>query len=149
MIEMFVREIFFDGSSKSYILILQDEGKNSTLPIWIGPFEAQAISMGRAGTPPERPQTHDLFVSLLNHLKIRILSIVIAKVEEGTFFSTIHLLTESSEFSIDARPSDAVAIAIRAQVPIYVKEEVLHQIPDHPDFKQLLDSPEETDPPEY
>jgi hypothetical protein len=148
MIEMFVREIFFDGSSKSYILILQDEGKNSTLPIWIGPFEAQAISMGRAGTPPERPQTHDLFVSLLNHLKIRILSIVIAKVEEGTFFSTIHLLTESSEFSIDARPSDAVAIAIRAQVPIYVKEEVLHQIPEHPDFRQLLDSPEDSDPPE-
>ena len=77
-----------------------------------------------------------------------ILSAVISKVEEGTFFSTLHLLSESSEFSIDARPSDAVAIAVRAQVPIYVKEEVLHQIPDHPDFKQLLDSPEETDPPE-
>ena len=148
MIEMFVREIFFDGSTKSYILILQDEEKNSTLPIWIGPFEAQAISMGKAGTPPERPQTHDLFVSLLDYLRIRILSAVIEKVEEGTFFSTIHLLSESSEFSIDARPSDAVAIAIRAQVPIYVKEEVIHQIPEHPDFRQLLDSPEDSEPPE-
>lgn len=149
MVEMFVREIFFDGSTKSYILILQDGEKNSTLPIWIGPFEAQSISMGRAGTPPERPQTHDLFLSLLDHLKIKILSTVISKVEEGTFYASLHLLSESSEFSIDARPSDAIAIAIRAQAPIYVKEEVFHQIPDHPDFKQLLDSPEETDPPEY
>jgi bifunctional DNase/RNase len=148
MIEMFVREIFFDGSTKSYILIMQDEQKEWTLPIWIGPFEAQAISMGRAGTPPERPQTHDLFLALLDHLKIKVLSTVIMKVEDGTFFASLHLLSESSEFSIDARPSDAIAIAIRAQAPIYAKEEVLHQIPDHPDFKQLLDSPEESEPPD-
>lgn len=148
MLEFEVREIIFDGMTKSYILILQDLEKEHTLPIWIGPFEAQSISMGRANQPPERPQTHDLFNALLEHLDVKVLSVVISRVEEGTFYAALHLLSKDSEFSIDARPSDAIAVALRAKAPIFVKEEVLDQMPDAPDFRQLLDHPEESDSPE-
>ncbi len=148
MLEFEVREIIFDGMTKSYILILQDQEKEHTLPIWIGPFEAQSISMGKANQAPERPQTHDLFISLLDHLDVKVLSVVISKVEEGTFYASLHLLSDDSEFSIDARPSDAIAVALRAKAPIFVKEEILDQLPDAPDFRQLLDHPEESDNPE-
>lgn len=145
MTQVFVQEIFFDATNQSYVLILQDDKKEWSVPIWVGPFEAQAISMGLARSHPDRPQTHDLFVSLLNSISVRLLSVVINKIDGDTYFASLHLLSESSEFTVDSRPSDAVAIAIRAQVPIYVKENILKKTPPNMDFSQLMDK---TDDPE-
>ena len=145
MIQVFVKEIFFDATNQSYILILQDESREWTLPVWVGPFEAQAISMGLARSHPDRPQTHDLFISLLSSINVKLLSAVINKLEGETYFASLHLISENSEFSVDSRPSDAVAIAIRGQVPIFVKENILKKTPPHMDFSQLMDK---TDDPE-
>jgi bifunctional DNase/RNase len=145
MIQVFVKEIFFDATNQAYILILQDESKEWTLPVWVGPFEAQAISMGLARSHPDRPQTHDLFISLLGSINVKLLSAVINRLEGETYYATLHLLSDNAEFSIDSRPSDAVAIAIRGQVPIFVKEGILKKTPPHMDFSQLMDK---TDDPE-
>jgi hypothetical protein len=139
MIEVFVREIFFDSANQAYILILQDESREWTLPVWVGPFEAQAISMGLARSRPDRPQTHDLFISLLDSITAKLLSVVISRIEGETYFASLHLLSENAEFSIDARPSDAVAIAIRGGAPIFVKEGILKKTPPNMDFLQLSD----------
>lgn len=147
MVQVFVQEIFFDSVSQSYILILQEERREFSVPIWIGPFEAQSISMGLARSRPDRPQTHDLFLSVLDTINVRILSVVISKIEGNTYFSSIHLLSQNSEFSIDSRPSDAVAIAVRAQAPIYVKEGILKKTPPDMDFSQLTDKSDDPDTP--
>lgn len=146
MVQVFVKEIFFDAANQSYVLILQEETKEWSVPVWIGPFEAQAISMGLARSQPDRPQTHDLFVSLLNSINVRLLSVVINRVDGDTYFASLHLLSENSEFAVDSRPSDAVAIAIRAQVPIFVKEEILRKTPPM-DLSQLMDKTDDPEPP--
>jgi len=147
MMQVFVQEIFFDATNQSYVLILQDEKREWTVPIWVGPFEAQAISMGLARSHPDRPQTHDLFVSLLDSINVRLLSVVINKIDGDTYFASLHLLSENSEFAIDSRPSDAVAIAIRAKVPIFVKESILKKTPPNMDFSQLMDKSDDPETP--
>ncbi len=127
MIEMRVMGIALDTRSGSPIVVLNDLENRKALPIWIGSAEASSIIRKIENIPSGRPMTHDLFLSFCNSAEYEITKIEINDVNEQTYFSTIFLYNSElqKQLTIDARPSDAIAIAIRADVPIYVTENVL------------------------
>ncbi|MBW8050426.1 MAG: hypothetical protein FVQ77_08830 [Cytophagales bacterium] len=111
----------------SFALVLGEEGGNRRLPIIIGMFEAQAIAIEMEKITPSRPMTHDLFKSFALKFKFSIEEIVIANLKEGIFFAKIVCANGKKTFDIDARPSDAIAIGLRFNVPIYTFEEILSE----------------------
>ncbi len=111
----------------SYALILKEVGGDRRLPIIIGSFEAQAIALEMEGIKPPRPLTHDLIKNILDGLGITILEVVVTDLRDGTFYAKIYLELNGTTYEIDSRPSDAIAVAIRCGVPIYVNEEVLEE----------------------
>jgi uncharacterized protein len=122
---MKVEGLLFDPRSGMYILLLQQVDGNGTLPIWIGKPEADsiALALGKVITP--RPLTHDLVKNLLDALNVKATRIVITEIIENTYYALIHVNDGDREVTIDSRPSDAVAVALRVQVPIFVEEDVL------------------------
>ena len=114
-------------SSGSFALILGERGGNRRLPIVIGMFEAQAIAIEIEHITPNRPMTHDLFRSLAENFKINITEVVISELREGVFFAHLACEGDRNVASIDARPSDAIAIALRFGVPIFTSEAVLSE----------------------
>lgn len=127
MFEMEVHGVNLDMLTNQPVIILKDLGSNRYLPIWIGQFEATAILMEVQGIRPSRPLTHDLLKTILDSLKAQVTRIVINDLREGTFYAQIHMSFNSSDLQIDARPSDAIALAVRANVPIFADENVLDQ----------------------
>jgi bifunctional DNase/RNase len=127
LIQMRVEGLLFDPRSNMYILLLKDIEGNSTLPIWIGKSEADsiALALGKVETP--RPLTHDLIKKITDSLKIKITKIVVTEILDNTYYALVFLNDGKKETSIDSRPSDAVAVALRANAPIYVEERVLGQ----------------------
>ena len=123
--QMKVRGLMFDPYNNAYIVILRDEDNVEVLPIWVGKSEANAISLALEGVFSPRPMTHDLIKNILDSLKAKIISIVVTDLKESTYFAKIHLWFNDSEFSIDSRPSDAIALALREDVPIFATEEVI------------------------
>lgn len=111
----------------SFALVLGEEGGNRRLPIIIGMFEAQAIAIEMEKITPSRPMTHDLFKSFALKFKFSVEEIVIANLKEGIFFAKIVCADGKKTFDIDARPSDAIAIGLRFNVPIYTFEEILSE----------------------
>lgn len=95
------------------------------LPIWVGKAEASAISLSLEGVNAPRPMTHDMLKSLLDLYDAKVISVVITDLSDNTYYAKIHLLYQDSEFSIDSRPSDAIAIALRSDAPIFANESVL------------------------
>lgn len=126
-IHMRVKGLMMDPTSNVPIVILRDEDNSRFLPIWIGIFEANAIALKLEGIDPPRPMTHDLMVGLLDHLKTEIVKIVISALKENTFFAQIFLRSNGTESVVDSRPSDAIALALRTEAPIYVTAEVLER----------------------
>ena len=126
MREMTVAGISVDPESKSPILLLRVKGENRMLPVWIGPSEAGAISVALNRVPMPRPLTHDLMLTTLRSLNVMLTAARIIAVREGTFFAEIDILAHGVPLTIDCRPSDAVALALRAEAPIYAKEDVLN-----------------------
>ncbi len=124
---MEVHGVNLDMLTNQPVIILKDLGSNRYLPIWIGQFEATAILMEVQGIRPSRPLTHDLLKTILDSLKAQVTRIVINDLREGTFYAQIHMSFNSSDLQIDARPSDAIALAVRANVPIFADENVLDQ----------------------
>ena len=122
---MKVRGLVFDPHTNMYIVILNDETDREILPIWIGKFEANAICFVLEGITPPRPMTHDLTKNILDMLDIKIISIVVNNLQDNTYYAKIHLSSQGSEVVIDSRPSDAIALALRANAPIFVAEEVM------------------------
>lgn len=122
---MKVRGLVFDPHTNMYIVILNDETDKEILPIWIGKFEANAICFILEGITPPRPMTHDLTKNVLDILDAKIISIVINNLKDNTYYAKIHLLSRGSEVVIDSRPSDAIALALRASAPIFVADDVL------------------------
>ena len=118
---------YSQSSSGAYALILGVAGENRRLPIIIGGFEAQAIAIELEKMKPTRPLTHDLFKSFADHFGIKILEVVINKFEEGIFFSKLVCETGGSITEIDSRTSDAVALAIRFNCPIYAFENIIDE----------------------
>lgn len=115
----------FDPRSGMYILLLQQVNGDGTLPIWIGKPEADSIALaiGKVVTP--RPLTHDLIKNVFDSLEVKAHRVVITEIVENTYYALIYVSDGKKEITIDSRPSDAVAVALRAQVPIFVEEDVL------------------------
>ncbi|CUT01932.1 bifunctional nuclease family protein [Candidatus Chrysopegis kryptomonas] len=111
----------------SYALILKEVGGDRRLPIIIGSFEAQAIALEMEGIKPPRPLTHDLIKNILDGLGVTIVEVVVTDLRDGTFYAKIYLELNGMTYEIDSRPSDAIAVALRCGVPIYVNEEVMEE----------------------
>jgi uncharacterized protein len=125
LLQMKVDGLLFDPRSGMYILLLQQVDGKGTLPIWIGKPEADSIALavGKVVTP--RPLTHDLIKNVFDALDVRAQRVVITEIVENTYYALIYVTDGDKEITIDSRPSDAVAVALRTQSPIYVEEEVL------------------------
>ncbi len=124
---MEIKGLMLDPSSNTPIVILKDVESQFFLPIWIGVPEANAIALRIEGFEPPRPMTHDLLRAALAQLGARVEKIVISDLKDSTFFALIHLLREQGELAIDARPSDAIALALRADAPIFVLRSVMEK----------------------
>ena len=127
MTQMTVRGLLFDPYNNAYIVILRDEDNSDMLPIWVGRSEASAISFAMENLSPPRPMTHDLMKNMLDAIGAKVLSAVVTDLKDNTYLAKIHLLYGDSEYSVDSRPSDAIALALRAEAPVFTKEEVLHK----------------------
>ncbi len=122
---MRIEGLLFDPRSNMYILLLKEIEGNDTLPIWIGKPEADsiALAMGKIATP--RPLTHDLIKNVIYELKMKITKVVISDIVDNTYYAGIYVDNGGRETQIDSRPSDAIAVAIRVNAPIYVDESVI------------------------
>jgi hypothetical protein len=125
--QMKVRGLMFDPYNNTFIVILRDEDNSDMLPIWVGKPEASSISFALEDVTTPRPMTHDLMKGVLDSVDAKVISVVISDLKENTYYAKIHLMYEDSEYSIDARPSDAIALALRAKAPIFANEEVLRK----------------------
>jgi bifunctional DNase/RNase len=124
---MKIKGLLVDPISRMPIVVLEDPLSNRVLPIWIGAFEANAIALSLEGIPTPRPMTHDLLKNLLDQLNISVDRIVVNDVRDNTFYAIIHCRQNDIPYLIDARPSDAIALALRVSAPIYVEEEVINK----------------------
>jgi uncharacterized protein len=128
MIPMEVGGIGFDPRNFSPLVLLKDKDELNFLPIWIGIFEATAIAMEMQGVTPPRPMTHDLVKDMLDKLGAKITKVVISDVKEGTFFANIEMTDkEGKHLTLESRPSDAIALAVRFGAPLFVAEVVMMQ----------------------
>ncbi|MFQ5829218.1 MAG: bifunctional nuclease family protein [Candidatus Methylomirabilia bacterium] len=126
-VEMKVRGLALDPLSNMPIIILRDEEEKRSLPIWVGIFEANAIALELEKVTTPRPMTHDLIKNILEALQARVLKVVVNDLRENTFFAVLHLQLGGSEVTVDSRPSDAIALALRVGAPIFVDEDVVER----------------------
>lgn len=126
-IRMEIKGLMLDPTSNVPIVILRDLESDLFLPIWIGGFEAHAIALRIEGVEVPRPLTHDLLRSVIETFGALVEKIVISDLRENTFFARIHLIHENGALTIDSRPSDAIALALRAEAPIFVLRSVLEK----------------------
>lgn len=124
-IEMKIRGLMVDPVTNSPIVVLKDVGSDAVLPIWVGPYEAHAIAVEIEKFAPPRPMTHDLIKNVLTGLDTLVHKVVVTELKEDTFYAVIWLERGGHAISIDSRPSDALALALRMDCPIFVDEEVL------------------------
>jgi bifunctional DNase/RNase len=122
---MEVSALAMDPNTNTPILILKDPEGDKALPIWIGLLEATSIATELEKIRFPRPMTHDLIKSFLDRLEVQVERVEVCDLRDNTYYALIHLRNSTHQFPIDARPSDAIAIALRTNSPIYVKEEVL------------------------
>jgi bifunctional DNase/RNase len=124
-VEVRIRGLTLDPSTNMPIIVLKDVVSETVMPIWVGIFEANAIALEIEKVALPRPMTHDLTRNLMHHLNARLERIVISELNDDTFFATLWLRQGNEPLVLDARPSDAIALALRADCPIYVTEEVM------------------------
>ncbi len=124
-VEMKIRGLVMDPATNMPIVILKDVQGDTVLPIWVGLYEANAIALEIEKSTPPRPMTHDLLRNLIHGLKGSVQKIVVTDLRNDTFYAVIWMEQEGEVVSIDARPSDALALALRSDCPIYVSEEVI------------------------
>ncbi len=138
MIEVTIDSVRVSLMSQHRIVVLKEIDSPRYLPIWIGPFEADAITIELQGVEVQRPLTHDLLKSVIEHLDAEILQVTITDLRNDTFYAEISLRVNGRRIAIDSRPSDALALAVRAHVPVYVAEEVMDQaaITPEPDLER-------------
>lgn len=129
IVEVRVNGLILEHKSQQNVIVLREAEGERILPIWIGPGEAQAIRRLLARESFPRPLTHDLFQHVLDGLKAKLRRIVISDLRDNTFFATLIVERGEDMVSIDARPSDSIALALRAEAPIYVNEKLLQEPP--------------------
>jgi len=129
VIEARVNGLILEHKTQQNIVVLREAEGQRILPIWIGPGEAQAIRRILSEETFPRPLTHDLLVIMLEGLKAKITRVVISDLRENTFFASVIVEHGSDVLSVDARPSDSIALALRAKAPIYVNEKLLQPAP--------------------
>jgi bifunctional DNase/RNase len=127
LIEMKVKNLAFDLSKSGAMVFLEEVSGERILPIWIGIFEANAIALELRKISTARPMTHDLILNIIKGFEAEASKIVVTELKDNTFYATIHINTKEGEVVIDSRPSDAIAVALRVDVPIYAAEEVINQ----------------------
>jgi hypothetical protein len=132
-IEMIVESVRVHMPTGRHVLVLREADLGRLLMIWVGPWEASAIAMKLQGLTPERPLTHDLFAGVLTTLGVRVERIVITDLTDETFHARIVLSRAGDRHDIDARPSDAIALAVRLGVPVYASADVLDRAATLPD----------------
>ena len=138
--EFKIKGLIMDPLTNSPIVILQSLEKNTLLPIWVGIFEANAIALEIERIDTPRPLTHDLIKNILLQLDANVDKIVVTDLQENTFYAVIHLRMNGDRITIDSRPSDAIALALRTDAPIYVTEEVIKNSRNISLEKENLDS---------
>ena len=124
-VEMKIRGLMMDPVTNMPIVILKDSGTDTVLPIWVGVYEANAIALEIEKVSTPRPMTHDLIKNVLTGLDAAVHKVVVTELKEDTFYAVIWLEREGRVISIDSRPSDALALALRVDCPIFVDDEVL------------------------
>lgn len=124
-IEMKIKGLMIDPVTQMPIIMLRDPKSDAVLPIWVGLYEANAIALQLEKISTPRPMTHDLLRNLLGQLQATVEKIVITDLKENTFYALIHLHRDGQLLTVDSRPSDAIALALRADAPIYVEEDVI------------------------
>jgi bifunctional DNase/RNase len=141
MQEMLIYGVSFDMVGKQPIVLLKTADGNKFLPIWIGHPEAAAILMKLQGAATPRPMTHDLFTDILSQLEARVVKIAVTELRENTFYALITVVVNGTEIEIDSRPSDANALAVRADAPNFAAEAVIEE--SAIEFEQDQDENEE------
>jgi uncharacterized protein len=134
LVEVVVESVRVHMLSSQHVVLLKEAGRDRYLPIWIGPWEANAIATRLQGVAPERPMTHDLFVSALGALGAKLRRVIISSLAEETYHATLEVELDGRTIEIDARPSDSLALAVRTGVPVFASEAVLDKAgvePDH------------------
>lgn len=126
-IEMFVGGLVLDPNTQAPVVVLKDESGQVTLPIWIGVAEATSIASALKQVPITRPLTHDLMMDIIGELGARVERVMITELKDSTYYAELLLGVGEKAFVLDSRPSDAIGIAVRAQAPIYVSQQVIEQ----------------------
>jgi len=124
-IEMSIKGLMVDPVTNMPIVILRDKEGHKVLPIWVGIFEANAIALQIENIATPRPMTHDLLRNVIQDLKASVEKIVVCDLQENTFYALIYLAIDGGTMAIDARPSDAIALALRTRAPIFVEDRVI------------------------
>jgi uncharacterized protein len=124
-IEFKIKGLMMDPLTNSPIVVLQDTSSDTLLPIWVGIFEANAIALQIEKVDTPRPMTHDLIKGLLNNLDARVTKVVVTELRDNTFYALIVLDVAGKIVTVDSRPSDAIALALRTDSPIFVTDEVI------------------------
>lgn len=124
-VEMKIRGLLMDPVTNTPIVILKDSGSDTVLPIWVGVYEANAIALEIEKVSTPRPMTHDLIKNVLTGLDAHVHKVVVTELKEDTFYAVIWMERDGHIISVDSRPSDALALALRVDCPIFVEEEVL------------------------
>ena len=127
LIEMFIKGLMIDPVSNMPIVILRDDGNQRTLPIWVGPVEANAIALQIEIVTPARPMTHDLLTNVIGDMGGLLRRVVISDLRDGTFFAYLEIDRGGERMLIDSRPSDALALSLRFRAPVFVETAVLDQ----------------------
>ena len=142
-IEMVIKSLMFDPHTNLPIIILRDRDGHHMLPIWMGVFEANAIALQIENVASARPSTHDLLKNVIEDLNADIKKIVVHDLKDNTFYALLYVEVNGETVAIDARPSDAIALALRASAPIFIDKKVIENakqidlVPDKKDSEQL------------
>jgi bifunctional DNase/RNase len=142
VVEAKVNGLILEPKTQQNIVVLREAGGERILPIWIGPGEAQAIRRILSEEPFPRPLTHDLIALVVEGLKAKVTRVVISDLRENTFFASVLVSRDAEMLSIDARPSDSIAIALRTKAPIYVNEKLLQPPPGEAEAEAESESEE-------
>lgn len=153
--EVKIRGLLIDPTTNSPVVLLKDVSSDVMLPIWVGPYEANSIASEIEKLPSLRPMTHDLIKNIIRQMGGIVTRVVVTDLKDSTFFAVIEIAASEQIVLIDARPSDAIALALRVDCPIYVKESVLESSrvegisqvidEDDDDFDEEIEWPEELD----